>query len=30
MDRYNWGDVDWEDLFNTFTFLDKSPCGKKL
>lgn len=25
-----WGDVDWEDLFNTFTFLDKAPCGKKI
>lgn len=25
-----WGDVDWEDLFRTFTFLDKSPCGKKI
>ena len=25
-----WGDVGWEDLFRTFTFLDKSPCGKKI
>lgn len=25
-----WGDVTWENLFKTFTFLDKSPCGKKI